>query len=106
MALTVGLVACSKTKAAEPYTSPLFRKAAAYCRRHYDRWFVLSALHGLVEPGEVIAPYEQSLAGSPRAEREAWADRVVARLEALGLLGARFFLHAGRAYAEALAGKL
>jgi hypothetical protein len=80
MPLKVGLVACSKTKAdgprpaAELYTSPLFRKAAAYCRRHYDRWFILSALHGLVEPSTVLAPYDLTLTALTPTEREAWAD--------------------------------
>src|SRR5947209_6085596 len=105
MVLTVGLVACSKRKAAGPrpaaelYTSPLFRKAAAYCRRHYDRWFILSALHGLVEPGTVLAPYDRTLLKMPQAERQAWAGRVVADLEGRGLRHAKFFVHAGRLYA-------
>src|ERR1051325_6902889 len=57
---TIGLVACSKTKANQPlpasalYTSSLFRKAAAYCRHHYDCWFVLCACHGLVAPQTIL----------------------------------------------------
>jgi DGQHR domain-containing protein len=112
MAPTVGLVACSKIKAAEPrpaaelYASPLFRKAAAYSRRHYDRWFILSALHGLVEPEVVLAPYDLTLTAMTPTEREAWADRVVAELDRRGLRHARFFLHAGRAYAGVLTDRL
>jgi DGQHR domain-containing protein len=112
MPLTVGLVACAKTKAggprpaAELYASPLFRKAAAYCRRSYDRWFILSARHGLVEPSTVLAPYDHTLLRLTQADREAWADRVVAELDRRSLRHARFFLHAGRAYAGVLTDKL
>jgi hypothetical protein len=108
----VGLVACSKSKANSPapactlYTSPLFRKAAAYCHRRYDRWFILSARHGLVAPDEVLHPCDETLVGRPRAVREAWAGCVVAQLERRGLRRARFWLHAGRAYADVLAGRL
>ncbi|MGI9149443.1 MAG: DUF6884 domain-containing protein [Chloroflexota bacterium] len=54
--LHVGLVACSRAKADGPrparqlYISPLFRAARACCERHYGRWLILSALHGLVDP--------------------------------------------------------
>ena len=47
--MCIGLVACAKTKQAyaaparESYRYPLLRAAAAYCREHYDRWYVLSA---------------------------------------------------------------
>lgn len=108
----VGLVGCSKRKAAGPrracelYCSPLFRKAAGYCRRRYDAWFVLSALHGLVEPDRVIAPYDHTLADKTREEKRRWAEGVVAELERRGLSGARFHLHAGADYASGLSGLL
>jgi hypothetical protein len=108
----VGLVACSKSKASGPrracelYASPLFRKAADYCRRRYDAWFVLSALHGLLEPDRVIEPYERTLVGLTKAQKREWAAGVAAQIEGRGLRGARFYLHAGRAYAAALSGLL
>ena len=79
---TIGLVACSKTKLSRPapaqerYTSPLFRAASAYAERTYDRWLILSALHGLVRPCQVIAPYDQTLRTMSRQDRASWADRV------------------------------
>jgi hypothetical protein len=60
--MRVGLVGCVKTKqprvapAQELYTSPLFRRRRAWVERTCDRWFILSAKHGLVEPGRVLAP--------------------------------------------------
>ena len=60
----VYLVACVSQKketcdqAQYLYTSALFTKARAYALRHADRWYILSAKHGLVPPEEVIDPYE------------------------------------------------
>src|SRR4051794_28767907 len=110
----IGLVGCSRRKLSHPapaadlYVSPLFRLASRYCALTCDRWFVLSAQHGLVEPAQILAPYDVTLRGLKQAGRRAWADRVVAQLRQRGLLGAghRFLLHAGSAYADPLAGRL
>jgi cytoplasmic iron level regulating protein YaaA (DUF328/UPF0246 family) len=66
----IGLVGCGSTKLPEPaparslYTGGLFRKAAAYAEATCDRWYVLSAKHGLVHPETVIAPYDVKLGRS------------------------------------------
>jgi hypothetical protein len=65
----IGLVGCVKTKRsfASPgkdlYASPLFRGRRRYVEASCDRWFVLSALHGLVAPDEVLEPYDVTLSG-------------------------------------------
>jgi hypothetical protein len=107
--ITVGLVACGKQKLAAPaearllYVSPLFRKASAYATATYDRWFILSARHGLLVPDQVIAPYDLSLRHLSRAERRHWAAAVLAEIEQLNLQDASYFLHAGQRYSEFLA---
>jgi|ERR1043165_2730131 hypothetical protein len=112
MSLTVGLVACSKSKANQPmtaaalYTSPLFRKGADYCRRHYDHWFILSALHGLVAPKTVLTPYDVTLNRQNLDLRRAWTNKVIAALRRRRLLHAKFFLHAGRSYVDMLLDRL
>lgn len=57
--MRVGLVGCVKSKrsqaAPELYVLPLFRGRRAWVKRTCDCWFVLSAKHGLVEPGRVLA---------------------------------------------------
>ena len=81
--LDVGLLACGRLKADRPlparelYVSPLFRAARAYAERRYgpDRWLILSARHGLVDPETVLAPYDLSLHQLSAAERQAWGDR-------------------------------
>lgn len=83
--MRIGLVACSKMKLARPaparelYTSPLFRAASIYCEATYDRWLILSALHGLMEPDQVIEPYDVTLRGMPQARQLEWIARVVAQ---------------------------
>lgn len=92
MRTTVGLVGCSSAKLSRPaparelYTSALFRKAAAYAERECDRWYVLSAKHGLVAPDTILEPYDVKLG---RRHREAakdagpiwdWAARVQGQL--------------------------
>ncbi len=106
--MRIALVACGKGKRDHPapardlYSGALFRKASAYCEATYDRWYILSAKHGLVDPETVVAPYDLSLSHLDRAERGAWAERVAEDLRRLDVLDAAFFLHAGEKYARPL----
>ena len=108
-ALDVVLVGCVKLKgplpapADELYISPLFKRRRAYAERA-PHWFILSALHGLVRPDQVLEPYDMALAGQSRQYREAWAGRVVEDLRAqVGPLHGRLIeIHAGSAYAEVI----
>ena len=82
MTCTIVLVSCVGKKADRPcpaetlYISPWFRKASSYAKQIADVWFILSAAHGLVEPQQVITPYEKTLNRMGVAEQRAWADRV------------------------------
>jgi hypothetical protein len=103
---TVVLVGCVKRKrtgvhpASDLYSSALWRARRGYAEEAGGPWFILSALHGLVDPDEPLAPYDFALADVSRAERRVWAERVVAGLEQrLGpVAGIAFELHAGGAY--------
>jgi diadenosine tetraphosphate (Ap4A) HIT family hydrolase len=63
---SITLVACCGPKLTKPapaadlFVSSLFKKDRTHAERR-GRWFVLSALHGLVDPTEVIAPYDVTL---------------------------------------------
>ena len=118
MITTIGLVACSKTKlnhaapARELYTSPLFRAASAYCERTYDRWFILSAKHGLVDPDQILEPYDLTLSDLDRRLLRTWGTQVRTQWQRTGISTVavgqgwskrgdddiRFFMHAGRLY--------
>lgn len=88
--VSIGLVACAATKAAAPaparllYRSELFRRASAYAARTYDHWLILSAQHYLLHPDELVAPYDRSLAGMRKADREHWAALVESALRCGG----------------------
>jgi hypothetical protein len=79
---SVALVSCVKSKKPVPaaardlYTSPLFRGMATFAQSHASQWFILSAKHGLLNPSEVIEPYEMTLRSQDPASRRSWAERV------------------------------
>jgi hypothetical protein len=102
----VVLVGCVKSKGEYPaaardlFTSPLFAKRRAYAHSLGRPWFVLSAKHALVEPDELLAPYDVYLPEQSPAYRMAWGAWVVERLVALlgPLQGRLVEVHAGSAY--------
>ena len=102
----IGHVSCVEGKrpraaaAEDLYTSPLFRGRRAWVERTCDRWFVLSAEHGLVELDTWLRPYEESLATASRPDRRTWSARVLADLKRRlnSLQGVTFDAHAGAVY--------
>jgi hypothetical protein len=107
-ATTIALVGCARAKRPSPapagdlYVSDLFRKSRAYAKHCADRWFILSAEHGLLHPGQVVPPYDRGLKNLSAVERAAWAARVLQALEAV-LVGAdRVVILAGKHYYERL----
>jgi hypothetical protein len=109
--LDIGLVACSLRKSDRPlparelYVSPLFRAARAYAEWRYgpERWLILSARHGLVQPDQVLAPYDLSLRRLTTAERQAWGDQVAVELTDRFPAGTVLWFHAGGLYRAAIA---
>ena len=108
MTKIIALVSCVKTKAAEPrparslYTSPLFTFASTYAEKISNQWYVLSAKYGLVDPDEVIAPYEKTLNKMPISERKAWAADVLESLKDFVAPGDEIIFLAGVRYRQDL----
>ncbi|MFF2244294.1 DUF6884 domain-containing protein [Arthrobacter sp. NPDC058130] len=106
------MVACAAAKldrpdpARELCVSQLFRKASAYAEATCDRWYILSAKHGLVHPDTIIEPYDVRLgARTPGAPPvHGWAARVRDQLAAefAGLEGVTIVALAGEQYRTAL----
>jgi len=100
------LIGCVKGKvgheapARDLYRSTLFTLRRRWAERHADTWLILSALHGVVEPTRVVAPYDVTLERMPARERREWSQRVLQELEKrLGsLAGLKVEIHAGREY--------
>jgi hypothetical protein len=106
--MRIALVACAKRKrgAAAPagdlYISHLFQGLRRYAEAHADRWYILSAEHGVLDPEKAAHPYERTLNGMPRQERAAWAARVNEQLTRLIPSGAEIILLAGKRYREGI----
>lgn len=113
-AFPLALVGCGKAKAPDPqparllYTSTLFRLSLAHAEAAAERVWIVSALHGLVDPDETISPYALALGElSPEVQR-IWALGVTSAVaELLGPSeGRRVLLLAGGAYALLLGASL
>jgi hypothetical protein len=108
---TIALVSCVKSKVPGPcaakdlYTSVLFRYMRTYAEDHADRWFILSAKHGLMDPEATVVAYEQTLNNISARLRRQWAQRVYQQMDEAKLLrgDARFLWLAGKAYRHDLA---
>ena len=78
----IGLISCvskkrpSAAEAKDLYYSALFAKSRKFIEQRCDSWFILSAKYGLVEPADVIEPYEETLNKKSLRKRVEWADRV------------------------------
>jgi cytoplasmic iron level regulating protein YaaA (DUF328/UPF0246 family) len=106
--MRIALVSCVKSKQSKPapakdlYTSTLFRSLRRYAEAHADAWYILSAEHGLVEPNEVLAPYEKTLNKARQDERRNWATKVQTQLRRILPPGAEVIMLAGERYRENL----
>jgi len=105
---TIALVSCVKAKRPAPspahdlYTSHLFRALRGYAEAIADRWYILSAEHGLVDPDRILAPYDRTLNKMPKRERDAWAERVRHQISEEVPDGAEIVILAGARYREGL----
>ena len=105
---TIYLVSCvsAKLEHAAParalYASTWFKKARRYVEAQAACWYILSAKHGLVDPGEVLTPYEVTLNRMPASERCRWAARVLEALSEIARPGDAVVMLAGRRYREHL----
>ena len=83
------------------YTSAFFRGTSG-AEREAGAWYILSAEHGLVDPAQVLEPYEKTLNRMPRSERERWAAKVREQLLEVLPASAEVIVLAGQRYREGL----
>jgi len=108
MAKTIALVACVSKKNKRPmvardlYISDWFNKASAYAEANSEKWYILSAKYGLVDPNSVIAPYDETLNNMPIAKRRTWSTNVMQNLRPLLNKGDHIVILAGMKYREFL----
>ena len=87
----IHFVSCVKGKLSQPaparqlYQSLWFNSARTLLENKKADWFILSAHHGLVEPEQVIAPYDVTLKTMTSQARKLWAAQtaqaITARLD-------------------------
>lgn len=110
----LALVGCGKAKAASPqparllYTSTLFRLSLAHAEASAERVWIVSALHGLVDPDEILSPYALALGELSLEVQRGWALGVTCYVTELfgPSEGRRVLLLAGGAYALLLGASL
>lgn len=108
--MRIGLLACvskkisQKAKAKKIYCSPYFLKGRGYVGRCYDKWFILSTKHYLLNPETEIEPYNETLKEKSTEEKKRWAEEVFAQIkrEFPEPSGYELFFHAGNEYRKYL----
>lgn len=105
----IGITACSKSKRGGPdsdetypardlYDSWLFDGRVAALRAHCDRWCIMSAQHGYVEPDDDLRWYDQELGDLPPALQQERAEDVATNVADAD----RVMILMGRTYANPL----
>jgi hypothetical protein len=80
--MIIGLVACGSKKLNHPaeaqdlYTSGHFTLASSWVKGTCDEWAILSALHGLIMPDQVLDPYEQQLSDLSPSDQNRWGMQI------------------------------
>jgi len=89
------LIQCTKSKRDQPAkASDLYDESTYYCKmRQYAAatgysWFILSAKHGLLEPGEHVEPYDEFGLTEQQAETAA-EDLADAGFDVVEVIGGR-----------------
>lgn len=120
------LIACSSKKlnrrarAKDLYAGPLFKLSWAYAlKERPDKIYILSALHGLLDPETDIDPYNVALTRPPNSdsssavkvltakEKKRWGNQVIAALSTFAdLRRDNFIILAGKEYIKPLADNL
>jgi hypothetical protein len=85
------------------FRSDGFARAREHAVHSRLPWFVLSAKHGLLDPDDVISPFEVQIDDQSAAYRTAWGEWVVAQLaDRLQLDGVVVEVHGGVDFAQPL----
>lgn len=102
------LVACASSKlsksapAKDLYISALFSKSRDWAAQNCDRWYILSAKHGLLNPNQVIEPYNVTLNTMAARLRREWSDKVFQSILAVIHPDDTIIFLAGQKYREHL----
>ena len=102
------LIGCGKSKkryalqARELYTGPLFVKRRGYAEASGEEWAILSALHGITKPEQVLRPYDKTLESAAAVQNLAGLLAFQLRPEGAWSHVTELEVHAGSLYREAV----
>jgi len=104
--MRIGLLECGrkkravKSKAKDLYISPYFLKGRRYVERCYDKWFILSAKHRLLNPETEIEPYDETLKEKSAEARRLWSAETFSQIKKELVEPEKYelFFHAGKEY--------
>lgn len=106
MPKTICLVSCvaKKLEGSHPahilYSpSTFFRAMRAYAEKHADSWLILSALHGVVMPDDIIEKYDMTLKNMKKPARTTWGEKVIHQLNKI-ISDEHIIVLAGKAYKD------
>jgi len=108
----VGLISCVSMKqnreanASDLYISPLFKSSKDYALARLDKFYILSAKHGLLKPTDKIGPYDMTLNNMTKSDRKDWADKVFMSLTKVVSKDDEIVFLAGENYREFLEEKI
>jgi len=91
-----------RARARDLYVSPLFKKSSAVARQHFDAWYILSAKHGLVDPDEILEPYDVTLSSMSLRERQEWGTKAFLQFRRVSEDSDRVTFLAGEMYRQPL----
>lgn len=109
---TIALVACGSKKtahattAADIYLSTLFKSAKNFAEAFASNWYILSAKHGVIQPLEIIEPYDETLNDMDITQKNIWGEAVIQQLTKFVQAPAEIWLMAGKSYREPIEHKL
>ena len=111
--MKIGLVSCAKLKRKVPceakklYISTLFNKALEYSQKNYDRTYILSAKYVLLNPNDIVKPYELTLKEQSDSYIKLWSYNIIKQLEKNhNIKEDVFYFHCGTYYRKYLKLKL
>lgn len=108
--LRVGLVTCTRHKASKASrardlygVNKEFVVNVEFAEQHYEKTYVVSARHGLVDLEQWLEPYDRALVDFDQDERCGWATFITANLKADGITESHtVYIHADGLYREYL----
>ena len=106
--IKIALISCTKLKQSYPceaqemyLPSQLFKKAINYIKqKNYDKWFILSAKYRLLNPSDLIEPYDLTLNNIKLEKVKKWSEQVFNQLVVYNIN--EIYFYAGEKYRKYL----